>query len=1517
MSRERELTTVACILVTLLFATTRSAIGDTVKWSQPPKPDNPRVWCYSTEPLGGIPPRPSADDFQCNSPEPIVDVHWWGVQAIAGDIFRIRFYKDVPDPDPNDPSNWSHPGEVLYQADVNNWTQTWDPSVNAWYFSVDLPTPFQQEPGTIYWFSTAYVGQQGWHWLQADQQPPWNDVAVNWVPENNRWEDPDDKVDLAFELTVGGPLFKWEQPPEAAQPTDVFYGWNEKSDWWYGPVVADDWVCTTPDPVTDIHWWGSFLGWRYPYPPGLPNHFHIQFWTDVPPMPPDNFSHPGQVIHEVYCYNYTCEFAGWDYDPRTRQYEACFKFTQALQPEEYFYQDEGPNGRNVYWISIAACDDGEPSENPFGWKTRPRSADSPAPDDAVVIEFPRQPVLGSQFESGHPLAWPTPEDSWDMAFELTTQSTETKYMQVPELEPTGMDVNATADPFGTAGYILADDFPCTRTGPVTQIVVYGSWRQDQLPGGDPHNVSFTLSIHSDIPAGPVPFSMPGGVLWWRDFEPGAFSVERYAGNLSEGWLDPPYMYDPQGDTVCYRYVFNLGPGEFFQQGTPDQPTVYWLDVQARPMTAEALFGWKTSPIHWNDDAVWGTGSEPYYEPWEELRYPPMHPFFPQSIDLAFEIQTQGVKWSQPPQRYNPPDAYNGWNELSWYGQGQIVADDWLCTTEQPVTDIHWWGSFIGWDKLEPPPVMPTAFHIAIWTDVQPNGTWFSHPGRVLWETYCSEFTWEFVGWDWDPRFPAEAGSQQPNWNPPEACFKFQQQLAWDQWFWQEPGENIYWVSIAAIYPDGAVVDHPWGWKTRPRDPESPAPDGAVVIYDPSAPTLDSVFVAGWPIAWDGELWDMAFSLSTIEEQPTEYEYGDAPEGTLAYPASGVNGNFPTCRTVPLAPWIQHTNFGAWLGPQFDFEPDGNAGLCPVFNPYDADECFQDGDAGLMFPPAYTINAAGNVVLCPMAQGAGSLGQPCQNAVWGVNIDVDVHNHMPSQSVGYLNVLIDWDQNGQWGGASPCPLANAPEHVLVNYPIPNPFDGPVSALMPAGTGFLIGPNAGEVWMRVSITERPVPLNWDGAGAFEDGETEDYLLNVEQPKHDLGDAPDSTNSFGVAMTAYPPGGPPGVQAHYPTVFAAGSPPFGPIHLQPHAVAFLGNAVTLENEADTGLDEDPTNNIIPLADAPDKDGADDGLLLPLVFPHCQPAQFNYVVTVTGIVPTPLYVNAWCDWNRDGDWDDVLPCSLGQADEWAVQNQMLSFLEPGIYILTTPPFLPWHPVGAPGERLPLWMRITLSEQPWQASPGIIGYGGCGPAAGYQFGETEDYFVTPEIPEPPKAIAWRSVRNHGPLGPLAIDLDPSATGVSVKSEARRNGIQLIEVDFDQAVVLTNPGGITVTDWPGGGSYIPTSVTMVDADTLAIGFAVGLLPDRNCYRIDLDSCVQSPAGLPLAGDTDCWVRALVGDVNNDGRVSTTDIAFVKSRIGQSPALPGNARFDINTDGNISTTDIALVKSLVGNAAACP
>ncbi|MCP4549864.1 MAG: hypothetical protein GY835_25695 [bacterium] len=219
------------------------------------------------------------------------------------------------------------------------------------------------------------------------------------------------------------------------------------------------------------------------------------------------------------------------------------------------------------------------------------------------------------------------------------------------------------------------------------------------------------------------------------------------------------------------------------------------------------------------------------------------------------------------------------------------------------------------------------------------------------------------------------------------------------------------------------------------------------------------------------------------------EWGDAPEGALCYPIMGVIGNFPTCLNVPTNGYIWHSPATIWafFGPSHDFEVEGNAGLCSLFNPYDADECWQDGDAGLLIPPAYTI--VGNTVI-PCVHD-GYLGPTCTTALWGPNIDITVTNNMPVN--GYVNVLMDWNQNGSWGGSSNCPGAPAPEHVLVNLVVPMGFTGPISAL--TTSGFLIGPHPGFVWTRFSITELPVSQDWDGTGSFEDGETEDYLLHIE--------------------------------------------------------------------------------------------------------------------------------------------------------------------------------------------------------------------------------------------------------------------------------------------------------------------------------------------------------------------------------------------------------------------------------------
>jgi hypothetical protein len=236
----------------------------------------------------------------------------------------------------------------------------------------------------------------------------------------------------------------------------------------------------------------------------------------------------------------------------------------------------------------------------------------------------------------------------------------------------------------------------------------------------------------------------------------------------------------------------------------------------------------------------------------------------------------------------------------------------------------------------------------------------------------------------------------------------------------------------------------------------------------------------------------------------------------------------------------------------------------------------------------------------------------------------------------------------------------------------------------------------------------------------------IIGHREAGMDLGDAPDSSNSHNEDMEAYT-----GVQANYPTVYTASSPPYGPLHRQPKAVAYLGKDVSLEVEADIGPDEDPNNNIDPPNDDPNQDGDDDGVDVPLNLPHCRWTTFKYDVNVVD-ANVDLYVNVWFDWNRDGDWDDSNDCNdcndseAVAAPEWAVKNQLLISLNTGLNTITTPAFLSWHPQDGPEE---IWMRITLSERPWrgQESSSMVGNGGSGPRNGYEYGETEDYYFEPD----------------------------------------------------------------------------------------------------------------------------------------------------------------------------------------------
>lgn len=394
------------------------------------------------------------------------------------------------------------------------------------------------------------------------------------------------------------------------------------------------------------------------------------------------------------------------------------------------------------------------------------------------------------------------------------------------------------------------------------------------------------------------------------------------------------------------------------------------------------------------------------------------------------------------------------------------------------------------------------------------------------------------------------------------------------------------------------------------------------------------------------------------------DFGDAPEGALAYPRTGVLGAFPTCIGVGTSTsYIVHMHIFARFGPSIDPEPDGNAGVCPLFNPnsYNQDECFNDNDAGLITPGGFTIiGAVGSEVVVPCTASGGPLGFTCTQIYWGPNIDIQVVNADPV-NLKFVNVLIDWDQNGVWGGISTCPGAAAPEYVLADFPIPAGFIGSLSALAPPA--FYIGPNSGYVWARFSITDRPIAnSSWDGSGMFDDGETEDYLLEIMvEDELDWGDAPD---------------------VPYPTLAVSN----GANH-QISPGFFLGAAI----------DADPNGQQTPDASGDDNDGDpaddEDGVLLLTQLIFNNPAQIQVTASQPGLL------DAWIDYNIDGDWLD--------AGEQIFASQPLNA---GVNALVIN--VPAITAGT------TFARFRLSRA-----------GGLAPTGYHQDGEVEDYQVIVYVP--------------------------------------------------------------------------------------------------------------------------------------------------------------------------------------------
>lgn len=196
------------------------------------------------------------------------------------------------------------------------------------------------------------------------------------------------------------------------------------------------------------------------------------------------------------------------------------------------------------------------------------------------------------------------------------------------------------------------------------------------------------------------------------------------------------------------------------------------------------------------------------------------------------------------------------------------------------------------------------------------------------------------------------------------------------------------------------------------------------------------------------------------------DYGDAPDGEpTGYPTQfSQTGQFPTLYASGGA---YTTDLSvATLGPTASAENDAN-------DPSDPD-------------------GTPNLVNSDSDNGLVGLGIELTQIPPPAELTVDVRGGTGGDL--YLNVLIDLDMDGNWGGTA---AGGEPEWVVQNYDV-SVGAGETQTVAPPPFAFANGNRVPDgAWMRVALTSEPVMSDdWTGTGTFTAGEIEDHVITFPE-------------------------------------------------------------------------------------------------------------------------------------------------------------------------------------------------------------------------------------------------------------------------------------------------------------------------------------------------------------------------------------------------------------------------------------
>jgi len=182
------------------------------------------------------------------------------------------------------------------------------------------------------------------------------------------------------------------------------------------------------------------------------------------------------------------------------------------------------------------------------------------------------------------------------------------YPQLPD--ENGWDIDMTA-------HVLADDWECSSSGPVSDIHFWYSIQDDNLsePIPPPHIEQVDVSIHNDLPANdpdnPEDYSMPDDLLWAQSFTSTQFKVNGPFQGV-QGWDDPAPNTDCITDDHLRYWQVNIT--DIVEPYFQEEGEIYWLDLHV--ISEGGPLGWKTTTDIFNDAAVYQnpSGEQPAWLP---------------------------------------------------------------------------------------------------------------------------------------------------------------------------------------------------------------------------------------------------------------------------------------------------------------------------------------------------------------------------------------------------------------------------------------------------------------------------------------------------------------------------------------------------------------------------------------------------------------------------------------------------------------------------------------------------------------------------------------------------------------------------------------------------------------------------------------------------------------------------------------------------------------------------------------